>query len=1343
MSRPFHWEVVLAAECAALGVWLVRPALGWAAVAGVLALTAAVLIWRSHETVPRLLLPVAALAASGFAFFTSWQVRIVENDWPDRRETLIQAASERLDETLGAAVDRARRLAESAADASLLSQTAAFTALQRSVEAGPEQGAVLLDAGGRPWAWAGRHRVDPGLGPAELSSRITPFYVVLEARRQAADFVGVGQVVLAADGAVPDRTGTVAERFARETGARLEFYAPATAPETGDVFDYYIPVEGEAAAGRVDTLFAVRAVPPSQGPFKLQVLETGSRRVAVAFGVMLLGLAVLGSPVGRWLGVGLLGTMLIATPLGARLELQGLFSEAAFFREALAPVTASAGNLLVSAAVLSLLLILVARRPLRVPRWIAVGLAGATVLAAPYVMGFLAAGITPPGDQVRLSLWVAWQVTLAVASVPLLLVPALLIKSVSGWTAPPWTIWAAGAWAAATAFAGILVWDPVMAWPAWYPLIWIPGVLLVVLPHGRIRMFASMALMGGSAAAVLTWGAVVNGRLLLAERDVTRLAGGDPVAIGMLERFSSTLSAAPVPRTAASLYAMWRRSPLSEDDYPAVLATWAPDGRQLARLDLGELELRPALMQLVASDVRGKTFPATEEVFHTPGVVYIVAVPFPDGSVVTAAVGPRSRLIETVRLAQFLRGERRLDAPYTLSLGEPLPEQDLAIESVVWERESWIIRGSRTLELTGGPRHLHAEVELGGAGHHLVRGTLSVAVNVLVIMLLWVIGETLSGTLIIPIGVREILRFRSYRARLTVALAGFFILPTLVFSAWTVGRLRADTRRSSDLVVQQTLSDASQTARRFEALPAGELREQLSELSLALNADLLWYDDGVLVESSPTVLNELGLLNRYMPPRVFRGLARDQINVAADVSVGGQATRIGYRNVGGAPAELVLAAPRLVEVRDVLRDQEDVAFGMALVSLLGLAAAAGLAAVAARSLAKPVQSLRGAALAVGRGVELPEFDPAMPTEFVPVASAFRRMARDVEASQAALNAARNRTVSVLRNVATGVVALDHSLGVTLVNRRAEELLGSTLETGTPIDRLGGPEWASVWSWVKQFVARGEDTGAHEFDVGDRRIRVQVATLHGEQSGAVVALDDATELTRAVRVLAWGELARQIAHEIKNPLTPIRLGVQHLQRVRRDPHSDFDAVLDRTARSILAEIERLDAIARAFARFGAPPAEAAPLAPADLVEIAHDAAELYSLSEGPDVIVEAGETVVVPVRKGEVKEVLINLIENSRDAGASRVTIAVSGNGEGRAAPASIVLADDGRGIPIDDLPHVFEPRFSTTTSGTGLGLAICKRLVESWGGTIAVESVVGQGTVVRITIAGTDDGGAN
>ncbi len=1332
--RLVDWELVLAAQCAALGVWMVRPAVGWAVIAALLAGGAALLLWRSGILFPKVGLTLLGFVAAAFAFNTSWHVRTVENRWTDRREALIEAASERLDATLSEAVDLARDLARMAAEAGVLPREEAFIALHRAVSgSGPERGVVLLDSLGRPLAWAGRQRIDHGLGPAELSARLTPFYVVLEARNESSGFVAIGQVLLDAVSAVPDRSGTVAARFAQATGSRLEFYAPSTAPVTGDVFDYYIPASVDASGtATADTLFAVRAVPPSQGPFKLQVLATGSSRVAFLLGVTILSLIFVASTPGRWLGVALLGGMFLATPLGERLGLSGLFSEATFFRAALGPVAASSGNLMVSAAIASLALIFLVRRGVRTPRSVGLAVAGALILVAPFVMGYLASGITPPGGHVGLGLWVAWEAALTVASVPLVLVPAVLVRGGGAWSAPRWTPWLAGAWAGMAALVGLLVWQPVTGWPGWYPFLWIPGILLVVLPVSRFRTFIGMAVLGGAAAAVLTWGAVVNGRMLLAERDVARLSGGDPVAIGMLERLATTFDDVP-PRTAASLYAAWRRSPLSEDDYPAILATWGPDDRQLARLDLAELDLRAALFQVVAADARAANRPVMEVVIHV-GVLYIIAVPFPDGSVVTAAVGPRSRLIETVRVAQFLRRERRADAPYELNLGET--RSDLrAVDRVAWERVGWNLRGLRTLELPVGARHLHADVALGGVGHNLVRGGLSVSVNALVIILLWLVGEALSGRVTIPESVRELLRFRSYRVRLMIALAGFFIVPTLVFSVWTVGRLRADTQRSDDLLVQQTLSDATPRALRFDSLPASELRHQLADLSVGLNADLLWYESGRLVESSPTVLNELGLLNRYMPAPVYRSLVlRDQISVAADVPVGGQATRIGFR---GVREDLVLAAPRLVEIRNALRDQEDVVFGMALVSLLGLAAAAGLGAVAARSLAKPVQLLREAAMAVGRGAELPAFDPAMPAEFVPVASAFERMARDVEASQTALDAARRRTVSVLRNVATGVVAFDRDLGVTLVNPRAEELLGSPLETGSPISRLGGAEWNAVWAWVTEVMRRGEDSGAHEFDIGDRRIRVQAAVVHGEPGGVVVALDDATELTRAVRVLAWGELARQIAHEIKNPLTPIRLGIQHLQRVRRDPHSDFDAVLDRTGRSILAEIERLDAIARAFARFGAPPAEAAPLEPADLVEIARDAAELYSFGERPSVMVEAARAVVVPVRKGEVKEVLVNLIENARDAGASKVTIGVNADGAGGTA-ATIELEDDGRGIPSDDLPHVFEPRFSTTTSGTGLGLAICRRLVESWGGTIRVESTVGRGTVVRIAIAGRD-----
>jgi nitrogen fixation/metabolism regulation signal transduction histidine kinase len=230
----------------------------------------------------------------------------------------------------------------------------------------------------------------------------------------------------------------------------------------------------------------------------------------------------------------------------------------------------------------------------------------------------------------------------------------------------------------------------------------------------------------------------------------------------------------------------------------------------------------------------------------------------------------------------------------------------------------------------------------------------------------------------------------------------------------------------------------------------------------------------------------------------------------------------------------------------------------------------------------------------------------------------------------------------------------------------------------------------------------------------------------------VALDDTTDLAHAVRVLAWGELARQIAHEIKNPLTPIRLGVQHLERSFRDRRGDFSAVLERTARQILAEIERLDAIARAFARFGAPPAEAGPLTVEALNDVAQETVQLYAL--GADTCVEliAGPPVRGRVRRDELKEVLVNLIENARNAGAGRVTIGIAV--DATAGRAVMTVQDDGSGIAVEHLPRIFEPQFSTATSGAGLGLAICRRLVESWGGTIVVDSARGAGTVVTLSI---------
>jgi signal transduction histidine kinase len=189
-------------------------------------------------------------------------------------------------------------------------------------------------------------------------------------------------------------------------------------------------------------------------------------------------------------------------------------------------------------------------------------------------------------------------------------------------------------------------------------------------------------------------------------------------------------------------------------------------------------------------------------------------------------------------------------------------------------------------------------------------------------------------------------------------------------------------------------------------------------------------------------------------------------------------------------------------------------------------------------------------------------------------------------------------------------------------------------------------------------------------------------------------------------------------------------VQHLRRAYDAPRGDFAATLDQTSRQILAEIERLDAIARAFSRFGAPPAGTEPLAGVDVVEVARDTATLYALGDSGGVRVVADGPVPAQARRDELKEVLINLIENARTARAREITIAVD-----RATDGIVVaVRDDGEGIAAADLPRVFEPRFSTTTSGAGLGLAICKRLVESWGGRIGVQSEAGQGTTVRLVL---------
>jgi two-component system, NtrC family, nitrogen regulation sensor histidine kinase NtrY len=211
----------------------------------------------------------------------------------------------------------------------------------------------------------------------------------------------------------------------------------------------------------------------------------------------------------------------------------------------------------------------------------------------------------------------------------------------------------------------------------------------------------------------------------------------------------------------------------------------------------------------------------------------------------------------------------------------------------------------------------------------------------------------------------------------------------------------------------------------------------------------------------------------------------------------------------------------------------------------------------------------------------------------------------------------------------------------------------------------------------------------------------------------------------------------VAHEIKNPLTPIKLAVQHLRRAFVDRRPDFDQILDRNVEAILREIDHLGEIARAFARFGTPSEGVESPESVDVARVVHDTLALYR--GGGDGIeyrvdLDGGGPLHAVARPGELREVLVNLLENARDALDEGGRIEVSGARSPDGGWVDLVIEDTGEGIPPETLPRIFEPHFSTRTSGTGLGLAIVRRMVESWGGEVSAESRVGVGTRIRLRL---------
>jgi signal transduction histidine kinase len=586
------------------------------------------------------------------------------------------------------------------------------------------------------------------------------------------------------------------------------------------------------------------------------------------------------------------------------------------------------------------------------------------------------------------------------------------------------------------------------------------------------------------------------------------------------------------------------------------------------------------------------------------------AAPLESARVVSAAVLPR-RSLSPEGLAAAALAARPPSAPVpVLTLTESTAAADGAQPgSLSWTTSATGVRGEGEVRLEDGLYHAHVELNQDPPVVRVARGVLLLAIDLLVLTLVWAIAHALAGGGLPP-PAPWLPSPGSFRMRVSLALFLFFLAPALAFGAVAYRALAGTAEREAEAVATRT----SRQAAEILSVAGGNL-QTVAEL---VGLDVLFYQNGELLTSSRPELVELGVHNAWLPPDAFLALHdREALAVDRRRSLLGRRALAAFRRLpSGIVGVLALpgaaAATRRAELTDMLL------FAV----LLGGALSLALSLAAGRLLARPIGQLSRAASAVGAGHLRVRLPADRRDEFGELFRSFNRMTR----------------------------------------------------------RL-------------------------------RRAR--------------------TRELRSARVLAWGEMARQVAHEIKNPLTPIRLSVQHVRRAYSDERDDFGDILETNVDQILHEIDRLSDIARAFARYGTPADRRPALEPVDVGAVARDVEALYG--SGLDGFALTVTTVDAPpaaARDGELREVLINLLENARAAIGEAGSVAISVRPEGEAVV--LEVTDDGEGIAADALPSVFEPRFSTRSSGTGLGLAIVKRLVEDWGGSVDVESRPGRGSTFRV-----------
>lgn len=418
----------------------------------------------------------------------------------------------------------------------------------------------------------------------------------------------------------------------------------------------------------------------------------------------------------------------------------------------------------------------------------------------------------------------------------------------------------------------------------------------------------------------------------------------------------------------------------------------------------------------------------------------------------------------------------------------------------------------------------------------------------------------------------------------------------------------------------------------------------------------------------------------------------------------------------------------------------------------------------AKGITDPIQDLAEATERVAGGDLTMALTPHSNDEIGYLVNAFNTMTADLRQGQERLQAAYHELETsnleiearrlymeiVLKNVTAGVLSIDRNGYILTINQSAERLLhlnGQEVIRRNFFEVLGSAHFPLARDFISQMTHSGKDSLRQivplTVEENELVLQVTVTALRdetGEFIGSVIVFDDLTQLQKAQRMAAWREVARRIAHEIKNPLTPIQLSAQRLRRRYLERLGPEETVFDECTAMIVKQVEELKNLVNEFSSFARMPT----IQPA-----IHN---LNSLIEQTLVLFRQGHREIeflftpdlalpeVSLDAEQIKRVLINLIDNSIAASDGKGHIEIETNFDRTLGMVSFTVSDQGCGIPNSDKPRLFEPYFSTKKSGTGLGLAIVATIVADHHGYIRVRDNQPRGSkfIVELPVTKTD-----